>query len=173
MNLFVLDEDPALAAQGLDDKRLGKLLMEANMMMSVAVGDHSDTAETGAGMLSRRSHVNHPVTLWVGLTRSNFIWCAHHAFALSAEWRRRYGRTHGSSERTPYIWSFRNCIPDGPLLTFQNSARHQGLGLDYSHLPPVEGYRAYIQKRWETDKLYPRFTNREWPQWAQEFLNCA
>jgi hypothetical protein len=33
MNLFVLDEDPKVAAAGLDDKRLGSALMEACTMV--------------------------------------------------------------------------------------------------------------------------------------------
>ncbi len=37
MNLFVFDEDPVVSAAGLDDKRIGSALREANQMMSTAV----------------------------------------------------------------------------------------------------------------------------------------
>lgn len=167
MNLFVLDEDPVLAAAGLDDKRIGSALREANQMMSTAIHRHApDALEVGAGLGCKATHAEHPVTLWVGATRSNFAWCYAYAMACIDEWTLRYGSVHGSGERTPYIWTLKNCIPDGPLLPFQNSARHEGMGLDFTHLPVPDSYKAYLQERWLTDKRVPKYTNREWPQWA-------
>jgi len=168
MNLFVFDEDPAVSAAGLDDKRIGSALREANQMMSTAlIQSGVESAEVGPGLLCRPSHQHHPVTLWVGQTAENFAWCYAYACALIEEWQLRYGTVHGSGDRTPYIWTFRTCIPDGPLLPFQNSARHDGLGLDFTHLLVPESYQAYLQERWLTDKRPPTYTNREWPTWAQ------
>lgn len=168
MNLFVFDEDPAVSAAGLDDKRIGSALREANQMMSTAlIQSGVEGAEIRPGLLCRPSHQHHPVTLWVGQTAGNFAWCYTYACALIEEWQLRYETVHGSGDRTPYIWTFRTCIPDGPLLPFQNSARHDGLGLDFTHLPVPESYQAYLQERWLTDKRPPTYTNREWPTWAQ------
>lgn len=49
MNLFVLDEDPVVAAAGLDDKRIGSALREANQMMSTAILRFGEGVETGVG----------------------------------------------------------------------------------------------------------------------------
>ena len=167
MNLFVFDEDPAVSAAGLDDKRIGSALREANQMMSTAlIQSGVEGAETGPGLLCAATHQHHPVTLWVGQTSGNFAWTYAYACACIEEWQLRYGTWHGSGDRTPYIWRFRSCIPDGPLLPFQNSARHDGLGLDFTHLPVPESYQEYLQERWLTDKRPPTYTNREWPQWA-------
>lgn len=167
MNLFVLDTDPRLAPEGLDDKRLGSALREANQMLSAAVHMNPQSAmEVGVGLGCALTHAAHPVTLWVGATRSNWQWCYTYALACSAEWTLRYGTTHGSSERTPYIGTFLHCIPEGPLLPFQNSARHEGLGLDFTHLPVPDSYRAYLQERWKTDIRKVSYTNRSWPKWA-------
>jgi len=168
MNLFVLDTDPNIAPQLLDDKRIGTALREANQLLSTAVHRHvPDAMEYGVGLGCKPTHKAHPVTLWVGATRSNWQWCLTYAYACSAEWQVRYGTKHGSAERTPYIGRFIGCIPDGPLLPFQNSARHEGFGLDYSHLPVPESYRAYLQERWTTDKRAATYKNRGWPEWAQ------
>jgi hypothetical protein len=40
LNLFVTDPNPTVCAINLDDKRIGKLLMECNQMMSLAVKSH-------------------------------------------------------------------------------------------------------------------------------------
>jgi len=175
MNLFVLDTDPAKAAAGLDDKRIGSALRECNQMMSTAVIRHATdsvrgTMELGTGLLCQPTHQQHPVTLWVGATIGNFTWCYQHTRALIKEWQLRYGTTHASGDRTPYIWKFNGCIPDGPLLTFQNSARHEGMGLDFSHLLVPHSYRMYLMERWKTDKRAPSYTNREWPEWAKSHL---
>ena len=166
MNLFVLDVNPQLAAQQLDDKRVGSALREANQMMSAAVHRApQNRMVVGAGLGCRLTHADHPVTLWVGQTLGNFTWTYHYALALIDEWTLRYGTVHGSGERTPYIWTFKNCIPDGPLLPFQNSARNDGLGLDFTHLPVPQSYREYLKKRWSSDVRPPKFTNRLWPEW--------
>lgn len=164
MNIFVLDTDPDIAATMLDDKRLGSALMEACTMLSVAVEGHG---ETGVGLLCRPTHRNHPVTLWVGATVSNWRWTLRYAYAVANEWQHRYGTTHGASERLPYITTMEDCLPAGDLLPFQNSARHGGFGLDFSHLPVPEAYRVYLRERWKTDKRPPTFRERGWPTWAQ------
>lgn len=167
MNLFILDEDPVIAAAGLDNKRVSSALREANQMMSTAVLRTPQSGmEIGPGLGCAPTHQDHPVTLWVGQTIGNFTWCYEYAMACINEWELRYGTTHASGIRTPYIWTFRNCIPDGPLLSFQNSARHEGLGLDFTHLPVPYSYRTYLQERWLTDKRAPSYNNREWPKWA-------
>lgn len=167
MNLFVLDEDPVVAAAGLDDKRIGSALREANQMMSTAILRFGEGVETGVGLATLPSHEHHPVTLWVAQTSGNFAWCLAYARALVEEWGIRYGTHHSSADRVPYIATFSSCLPAGPLLPFQNSARHEGLGVDFTHLPVPESYRAYLQERWKTDKRAPTYSNRGWPEWAQ------
>ena len=166
MNLFILDEDPVLAAHGLDDKRVGKLLIEAAQMLST--GAHSasrDAVVCGPGLACRPTHQGHPVTLWVGATRSNWLWALYHAQALADEYYLRYGRRHATEDRLPYIASLVDLMPEGPLTPFQNSARNVGVGLDFSHLPVVEAYRSYIIERWRTDVRAVTFTNRDVPVW--------
>ena len=173
MNLFILDEDPVLAAQCLDDKRVGKLLMEACQMLST--GAHSASrrpVDVGVGYACRPTHQGHPVTSWVGHTRGNWQWAARHAQGLADEYFFRYGKFHASADRLPYILTLSSCIPEGPLLPFQNSARNAGLSLDYSSLPVVEAYRSYILQRWKTDKRAVTFTNRGIPKWAAGSVAC-
>jgi len=168
MNLFVLDENPTLAAQYLDDKRIGSALREVNQMMSVALHQNAiEGMEVGPGLLCRPSHQQHPVTLWVGQTRGNFIWALAYAYACIEEWQVRYGTVHGSGLRTPYIGTYIACIPDGPLLPFQNSAKNVGLDMDFSDLEVPVSYREYLKERWLTDKRPALYTNRGYPWWTQ------
>lgn len=171
MNLFVTSECPRESAIALDDKRVGKLLMEANQMLSLAVKIHHENLDwfehVGPGKISDGfAHKNHPVSMWVRKTRENFRWCMEHAYHLADEFKLRFGKKHGSASRTPYIANFVDCIPDGPLMPFQNSARNNSLRVDFSHLPVPLSYREYLLARWPGDTYAPKWTNRGAPEWA-------
>lgn len=170
MNLFVTNESPRIAATHLDDKRIGSALREACQMMSVAIKHHSTEIDEfyhcGEGLLTRgMAYVNHPVTQWVRANRTCFEWTLEYAFALRDEYVVRYGKTHGAGPRVDAIAAFRTCLPAGPLLPFQNSARNEGRGLDFSHMPVPLSYQRYLNERWETDVRPVTFTNRGAPLW--------
>ncbi len=167
MNLFVTDEDPVACARALDDKRVGKLLMEANQMMSMAVKRYLDVSLSDIGdgkLVDGSGYSQHPVTLWVGESRSNFRWTYRHAVALAIEWRFRFGSSHASARRTPYIYEFAGYIPENGLTPFQNSARN-GV-FDFTWLPVPLSYRHYVRTRWKHDILPVKFTNRKPPDWS-------
>jgi hypothetical protein len=110
MNLFFLDADPEACARYLCDRHVGKVgIMEANQMLSSALFRH-----TGDESLSR-GYAHHPMTLWVGDSRANFLFTARHALFAAKEWIHRYGRPHGSSARTPGYLERAEEIPAGPM----------------------------------------------------------
>lgn len=172
MNLHILHLDPHEIPKLLDDKRIGKMLMETNQMMSLAVKHHMREAGadyeavTGEGKLTVGwSHYSHPVSIWVRKNYANFIFALKYADGLSAEFERRFGKPHASGERTKFIGlNLQNWIPGGIRTEFQNSARHVGRGIDYSNLPIVSAYRSYMLDRWETDSYAPKWTTREDPR---------
>lgn len=179
MNLFVTSKNPEACAQALDDKRVGKMLMECNQMLSLAVklGDPSNVNarpvtedDIGTGKVcDGMAHKNHPVSIWVRASFGNFLWTAKHARALAGEFELRFGKTHGSAARTDYImYNFQNNITGGDLTEFQNSARNGGKGVDFTHLPVRQAYRAYLNNRWATDVRKPVWTNRQPPSWYKE-----
>lgn len=171
MNLFVTHMNPIQIALNLDNKRLGSQLMECNHMMSLAVRTHCNDIggdEIGPGRLvNGLSHMNHPVSVWVRQTRGNFLFTMDVAYAIDVEYRCRFGSRHASAERTDFIWqmAYSEMIPAGDLTEFQNSARHEGRGLDFTHLPVTEAYRAYLSARWKTDAREPKWSLREEPSW--------
>lgn len=175
MNLFVTSHDPDEIARTMDDKRLGKLLMEANQMLSAALFHHAhDTwaLNVGPGMLCRISHANHPVSKWVCRNRSTFGWTVMYAEAFAAEFHFRFGKEHDSYRRTDFIIqnALEMLIPhaDGDThLPFQNSARHGSKGIDFTHLEVPNAYRAYLWARWMTDTRTPYWTKRRRPTWTE------
>lgn len=166
MNIFATHEDPEICAYWLDDKRVGKMLMEANQMMSQAVKEHVANVPCGEGLAVRgTAYRTHPCTLWAGATRGNFKWLLRHAYALAWLFEQVYGHRHASAVRTPFLETYEHCLPEGPLLPFQNSARNAGLGLDFTDMPVHDAYRVYLMERWRTDARSPTWKGREAPAW--------
>ena len=170
MNLFVTDPDPVVCAMNLDDKRIGKLLMECNQMMSLAVKSHwpeDDGSyvfwETPTELTSGLAYLNHPVSIWVRQTRANFLWTLEHAVALSNEFQHRFNSDHASGNRLAFMRRYSDVIPEEGLTEFQNSAKNGEI--DFTHLPVPDSYRHYLAARWETDKRAVTFTNRHSPEW--------
>lgn len=176
MNIFVSDSDAWVSARALDDKRVGKLLMESNQMMSLAIKTTLPEEEwcfdVGDGCLTRGwAHLNHPCSIWARSSEQNFDWLFEHATALRAEFHYRFGNYHGSGERTLFIGNEfgpkRMSLPALGLLPFQNSARNDGLGIDYTHLPVPISYREYLKHRWATDTKPVTWTRRGPPEWLE------
>lgn len=179
MNLFVTDFNPEITARHLDDKRIGSALREANQMMSLAVKMHTKDADqetlnkkhVGEGKLTEGfAHKNHPVSIWVRASRANWDWTWEYAHHLSDEYEVRYGKRNASEERTKYLRQFRLVLPPGDMLPFQNSAKNEGLGLDFSDYPVPESYQRYLLARWPNDKRAVTFTNRGEPEWMADYL---
>jgi hypothetical protein len=174
MNLFVTSNCPTNSAIALDDKRVGKMLMEANQMLSLAIKLHVHQVEweekVGEGRLSKgMAHRNHPVSKWVRLTEENFRWTIDHAFALGAEFEFRFGKRHASSFRTVYIWETfgTDFFKDDIRTPYQNSAKNDSIGVDMTHLSVPESYRRYLDARWEGDSRPPKWTKRGQPKWSE------
>lgn len=168
MNLFVTDPDPVVCAMNLDDKRIGKLLMECNQMMSLALKSHWEDDsyvfwENSTELTFGRAYMNHPVSIWVRKTRANFQWTFDHAVALANEFHSRFGRDHASADRLLFMHRYSDIIPEGGLTEFQNSAKNGEI--DFTHLPVPVSYQRYLAARWRTDKRDVNFTERHSPEW--------
>ena len=98
MNIFVLDNDPAVAAHMHCDKHVPKMVVEAAQMMASALRRHGATDEqmpvTKAGKPYKGGYAHHPCTVWVGDSEGNFVWMAVHAQELLSEYTKRFGKVH-------------------------------------------------------------------------------
>ena len=98
MNIFILDTDPATAAQMHCDKHVPKMCVEAAQMIASALRRHGATDEdmplTKAGKPYKGGYKHHPCTVWAGDSWPNFVWLSIHAISLCAEYRKRFGKDH-------------------------------------------------------------------------------
>ena len=74
MNIFVLDEDPVIAAQMMCDKHIPKMIVETFQMLGSALRRHGATDEqmplTSKGTPLIGGYKHHPATIWTGETKT-------------------------------------------------------------------------------------------------------
>lgn len=88
MNIFHVNSDPKLAARDLCDKHVVKMILESAQMICSFFP--KDTAPY------KRTHYNHPSTVWARTSESNFLWLTEHSLELGEEYTRRYQKQHKS-----------------------------------------------------------------------------
>ena len=88
MNIFVLDEDPTIAAQMMDCVRVPKMVTESAQMI-FTIMEHLDINSPYYTVM-----LNHPCTIWARESRQNYQWLINHAYELCFEYTRRYGKRH-------------------------------------------------------------------------------
>ena len=150
MNIFVLDQDPYVAARYHCDKHVVKMVLETAQMLSTI---------TGHGY--RPTHLNHPCTVWARQSTGNFQWLYDLGLALGKEYTHRYRKRHKSSFVIAEQWPPPETIPAGPLTPFALAMPEQ-----YKCDCPVQSYRAY----YVGDKAgILSYKNRAEPYWLQSW----
>jgi hypothetical protein len=97
MNIFAVNDDPRLAAQDLPDKLIVKMPTESIQLLTPwAWNAHSIYIQKPDGdTYGIKGFAHHPCAKWLYESPSNVNWLYQHAYEMSAEYTRRYGKTHG------------------------------------------------------------------------------
>lgn len=151
MNIFALDEQPALAARYHNDRHCVKMILESAQLLSTAhhVLDGEWCVKRVRGVL-RPTHNNHPCAVWVRQTASNYLWLHELMIALADEYTARYGKTHLFARKIfknapPLIRSLAT-LPERIAPTFMGEQRTpfaQAMPIEYRRPDPIAAYRLY------------------------------
>mgnify|MGYP001157005183 FL=1 len=169
MNIFAVDEDPALAAFSLPDKHIVKMPLETTQMIALVFSKwywNVGPVLKGDGTaykVEKGAFRNHPCTVWAAESADNLQWLFQHGISLCQEYTQRYGKKHaceksirlaalsqmenGCPERhTPFV----RAMPD--VLKYDNT------------IDTVTAYRKYLAtKPWVLDN-YLRVPDNK-PSW--------
>ena len=132
VNIFILNLDPDLAARDHCDRHVLKMCLESTQMLCAAhpLGEAP----------WKRTHYNHPCTVWARSSVENYRWLSKHALALFEEYTRRYGRRHKAHDAA--AWCSENIpknLPVIPITPFALAIKDKL----YHRKDPVSSYRAY------------------------------
>ena len=164
MNIFILDEDPRIAAQMMCDKHVVKMIVEGCQMLST---NHrlsgSPTVYTIPMNLYKQAFANHPCTVWARQTKENYMWLADHTLELCQEYTRRYNRVHSCEEMAKWFSMYYPLkTPDGDLTPFA-----QAMPDKYKAEYAIKAYRNYYIGE---KARFARWKEKNIPEWYSEGL---
>ena len=143
MNIFALHQNPHLAARFHCDKHVVKMILETAQILCTVL----HKKELGLEDIPyRKTHANHPCTIWAGETLQNFNWLITLGKALSDQYTKRYGKVHKSFQVIEYVENF---LLNGGERFFICS--HKGISSFATAMPenciiendPIASYRKY------------------------------
>lgn len=142
MNIFVLDNDPCIAAQYNCDKHIVKMVLELFQQLGSAVIRHGATPDmmplTSKGTPLKGGYHNHPCTRWCGDSKENFLWACLHALELCNEYSKRYSKIHSCQKGIEKLCEMDDLVPSKGLTNFA-----QAMPDEYRNQDAVTAYRTY------------------------------
>lgn len=173
MNIFFLDPSPKKAVEYHNDAHVLKMGIEAAQLMSTAWhvldADEIRYIETvpyiGARHIYKKTHVNHPMAIWVRTNESNYTWAWRYGDALMKEYTLRWGGDSKIAHLTSFVIDTLSdlppSIPEGdftsPPLCMPDEFKLEG---------HVESYRNYYKQAKLQHSILDRYTKRERPSWS-------
>jgi len=162
MNIFVLDRNPASAAQMYCDKHVPKMVVELFQILGSAQRRHGTPDEamplTANKTPLKGGYHNHPCTRWAGDTFYNYGWAAAHAVALCMEYSLRFSKIHACQEGIMQLRTMAGNIPNWFETPFA-----QAMPDKYKKPCAIEAYRDFY---WNEKRKFAKWEKgREVPVW--------
>ena len=163
MNIFAVNEDPRLAARDLPDKLIVKMPTESIQLLTPwAFNTHGVYVQKPDGTnYGIKGFAHHPCAKWLYESPSNVAWLLNHAWEMTREYTRRYGKQHG-------VWMALDQLADliywhDPDLGWKEHTPFVQAMPDEFKVPgdPVTAYRNYINGY----KGYAVWNYSEKPNW--------
>lgn len=144
MNIFVLDNNPRIAAMMMCDKHINKMLLESAQLVCSAINYKAGEQVTPY----RTTHINHPSTIWTRASIDNFWWLTEHAKELNLQYKIRYGKLHNHKSWEVIKQVVKECkeyisvLPDIGPTPFALAMPEE-----YKDANAVQAYRAYYKTK--------------------------
>ena len=153
MNIFILDMNHRLNAQYHCNKHLIKMITEHNQLLSSAL------LMSGSKAPYKLTHENHPCSVWVRESLSNYLWLIELNKELCLEYYYRYNKFHAGDR---ILWELQYNIPNIKDIGLTKFA--QAMPDDCKNDDSVMAYRNYYIKykqhlaEWKDRKIPYWFT---------------
>lgn len=153
MNIFVLDSNIQKSAEYHCDKHVVKMILESAQLLCTTV--RLNNIDYGYKI----THINHPCSIWVRKSLSNFLWLKNLSYYLNEEYKYRFKHLNNHKSYDVIKLSPIPNIIDLGLTPFA-----QAMPEKYKCDDAVTAYRNYyIHEK----KNLLKYTNRQVPNWIK------
>jgi hypothetical protein len=180
MNIFILNNDPIIAAQEQCDKHVVKMIVESGQMLSTAHRMLDGTVERRPSksgkttvnyyklpderedIMYKAVHFNHPCSVWSRESIENYRWHYDHFIALCDEYTYRYGKIHSTDTKLrEVLFKVPNNMPAVNLTPFKLAMQSNPECIALQD--PIKAYRAFYQTKQKRFKM--EWAKRPIPEW--------
>lgn len=178
MNIFILDNDPVIAAQEQCDKHVVKMIVESAQMLSTvhrmldgvmerrpsksgAMLQYWKLNDQRENILYKACHFNHPSTVWTRESKANYQWHYQHFIALCDEYTYRYSKVHSTDTKLRIaLQQIPTNIPEKHMTPFKLA---MGSNPECMLEDAVESYRRFYETKQKRFTMV--WTKRPVPKW--------
>ena len=162
MNIFFLDMDVKKCAEHHCDKHVVKMILETAQLLC---GAHHMTDKVTDQVPYKLSHKNHPCSIWVRESLTNYLYLCELGLELCKEYTHRYGKRHKSQEVIEWCVTNKVQICDKGL-----TEPPKAMPDEYKVKDVVESYRNYYIG---AKSGFATWKNREIPFWYDFKINLV
>ena len=167
MNIFFLSFDPREAARLHCDKHVVKMIIEsAQLLYSSHWILNPEDLPPNAYKLA---HKNHPCSIWVRASLTNYMWLASLAWWLCKEYQYRYGDQKIHKTEAHVVWLINNTPKSIPFVEFTRPAL--AMPDQYKQEDVIESYKMFYVYSKLKERNIVNYTKREWPKFLINSLS--
>lgn len=187
MNIFVLDNDPVVAAQFHCDKHVIKMITESMQVMGSAMwSQYGITTSKGIKLLGDEAlqlwkdfprktvsgevspygigFMNHPSTKWARQSKENWNWLLDMTYELVNQHENRWQKKTSTREKLDWFKANVDKFPIEGLTPF-----YQAVPIEIKNEDTVHAYRLYYAG-WK--EYFAKWKNGE-PHWWKDYLKLS
>ena len=151
MNIFFLDFDTKKCAEYHCDKHVVKMILETAQLLC------STHWVIGSEAPYKLSHKNHPCSIWVRESLSNYLYLCDLGLELCKEYTYRYGKRHKSQDVIEW------CLTNKPNISdTEFTEPPKAMPDEYKVNNVIQSYRNYYIG---AKKDFAKWKNRDIPEW--------
>jgi hypothetical protein len=115
------------------------------------------------------AHKNHPCSLWVRNSKTNYMWLASLGWWLCKEYQYRYGSAKIHKTEAHIVWLLEN--PPKSIPTGEFTPPVLAMPVEYKQEDPIESYKTFYIESKAKQRGIVRYTRREWPEFLINSLS--
>lgn len=159
MNIFFLSFCPKTAAEMHCDKHVVKMILEsAQLLYSAHWVLNPEGLPENAYKLA---HKNHPCSIWVRASLSNYMWLCSLAWWLCKEYQYRYGENRIHRTEPHIAWLIHHPPKSIPVCVFTSPAL--AMPDEYKSEDVIQAYQTFYVESKHKKRGIVNYTRRSWP----------